>query len=40
MPDPAEMADDELLEAYERTDGESDEALALLAEIKRRELDT
>lgn len=35
-----EMTDDELIEAYERTDGESEEALVLLAEIKRRGLDT
>lgn len=37
---PAEMTDEELLEAYEHTDGESDEALSLLAEIERRGLDT
>lgn len=40
-PKPSEMADAELLEAYERTTGRANDmvANALLAEIRRRELD-
>jgi hypothetical protein len=34
-----EMSDKDLLAAFQRTDGESDEAENLLREIKRRELD-
>ena len=35
----AAMSDADLLAAFQRTDGESTEALALLAEIERRNLD-
>jgi len=40
-PKPSEMADAELLEAYEQTTGRSNDmvANAILAEIKRRNLD-
>jgi len=40
-PKPSEMADAELLEAYEQTTGRANDmvANALLAEIKRRNLD-
>ena len=40
-PRPSEMADRELLEAYEQTTGRANDmvANALLAEIKRRNLD-
>jgi hypothetical protein len=41
IPKPSEMADAELLEAYEQTTGRANDmvANALLAEIKRRNLD-
>ena len=41
IPKPSEMADDELVDAYEHTTGRANDmvANALLAEIKRRNLD-
>ncbi len=39
MTDPATLTDKDLLAAFQRTDGESAEAEALLAEIERRNLD-
>jgi hypothetical protein len=38
-PDPATLTDDELVDAYERTDGEGAVAEAILAEIQKRGLD-
>jgi hypothetical protein len=39
MTDPAALTDKDLLAAFQRTDGESAEAEALLAEIELRNLD-
>jgi hypothetical protein len=39
MTDPTTLTDAELLAAFQRTDGESAEAEALLSEIERRNLD-